>query len=477
MVKIRNRLISKQTNEVLGAQIPIFGRPRLLCNLRPYSLKLLCSTTNIHTFTKPVCYMFESVFQYQSCSIFCNPSYSVLVSAMSCQNPQNTDTFLSQLDKVRVELRESVARAHQVLEERESVLLSELEQLENSYRGGVVIRQIDQLRRTKAQMECSLTDNVNQETLKLSVAPLNTRIEELEYQLENTRARLKEVALRWDDTTLHGVLQLIGSIEVRRVPDYKSKQRPIVLAGKHKKESSITPGEFLYPRYIAIHPETNNIYICDCGNNRIQVFDRSLKYQFMIGKQMKSPAGICIHLNRLYVTQPIHHSVAEYSIVGKFIRCVGREGVGELEFSYPKGISISTQTGIVYICDWLNDRVHCLNLDLTFNSFIHGVSHPKDVKVTSGDILVLTGGCIQVYNKSHKLMREIVFRIPTEPSYFCLDIENNIILSAQSVMVFSFSGELIHEFGEFDYLSGVALDSNDRVIVASENKESCIQLF
>ena len=38
--------------------------------------------------------------------------------------------FLSQVERVRVELRERVARAHQVLQERETALLSELQQLE-----------------------------------------------------------------------------------------------------------------------------------------------------------------------------------------------------------------------------------------------------------------------------------------------------------------------------------------------------------
>ena len=383
--------------------------------------------------------------------------------------------FLSQLEKVRVELRESVVRAHRMIDETESVLLSELEQLENSYRGDVVSKQIDQLRRTKEQTECNITENANQETLKLSVAPLNARIAELESQLERNRSRLKEVELKWDDTTLQGILKLMGSIVVKGVPDYKSKQYPLLLVGKHKEKNSIISGQFRYPRSIAIHPETNNIYICDCGNNRVQVFDRSLGYLFMISVQ--SPAGICIHLNKVYVTRSIQHSIAVYSIVGKFIQCVGREGIGALEFSYPKGIAISTQTDTIYICDWFNDRVQCLNLDLTFNSSILGVSHPKDIKITSRDILVLTGGCMQVYNESHQLMREIAFLTPTEPSYFCLDIENNIILSAQSVMVFSYSGELIHEFGEFDNLSGVALDCDNRVIGVSENKESCIQLF
>ena len=38
------------------------------------------------------------------------------------------DPFLSQVERVRVELRERVARAHQVLQERETALLSKLQQ-------------------------------------------------------------------------------------------------------------------------------------------------------------------------------------------------------------------------------------------------------------------------------------------------------------------------------------------------------------
>ena len=51
--------------------------------------------------------------------------------------------FLSQVERVRVELRERVARSHHVLQERETALLSELQQLEDTYRGEGVDKQID----------------------------------------------------------------------------------------------------------------------------------------------------------------------------------------------------------------------------------------------------------------------------------------------------------------------------------------------
>ena len=66
--------------------------------------------------------------------------YEMASARVAGENP-----FLSQVERVRVELRERVARAHQVLQERETALLSELQQLEDTYRGERVDKQIDQL--------------------------------------------------------------------------------------------------------------------------------------------------------------------------------------------------------------------------------------------------------------------------------------------------------------------------------------------
>ena len=113
--------------------------------------------------------------------------------------------FLSQVGRVRVELRERVARAHQVLQERETALLSELQQLEDTYRREGVDKQIDQLRITKEQTIATLTDNKNKEILEQSVALLDARMRELEANLETARDRMRRVELEWD-VNLKGML-------------------------------------------------------------------------------------------------------------------------------------------------------------------------------------------------------------------------------------------------------------------------------
>ena len=122
---------------------------------------------------------------------------------------------------------------------------------------------------------------------------------------------------------------------------------------------------------IAIYSETNDIYVCDGGNNRVQVFNESLEFLFTFSDKMNLPRGICINLNRVYVTQfIIAHSLTIYSTEGKYIESVGKEGNKGLEFNYPTGVAVSTVNNLIYICEFRNNRIQCLCLNLTFNSFI-----------------------------------------------------------------------------------------------------------
>ena len=398
--------------------------------------------------------------------------------------------FLSQVERVRVELRERVARAHQVLQERETALLSELQQLEDTYRGEGVDKQIDQLRIHKEQTIVTLTNNKNKEFLEQSVAQLDARMRELEANLDTARDRMRRVELEWD-VTLEGMLSTTGSIRVRGELDYKDKGNPVMVAGKYRDNISLTPGEFYYPRSITIESETNNIYVCDGGNDRVQVFNESLEFLFTFNNKMNSPIGICINLNRVYVTQYRANSLTVYSTEGKYIQSVGRKGNKELEFNCPGGVAVSTVNNLIYICDYLNNRIQCLNLNLTFNSFIHKVNLPRDIKLTPQDIVVLTEGspCIKFYDYSHQLIREIITRgvQVINPRYFCLDREFNLLItdySANTVLIFSNRGQLLHKLGKSgegrgDFISptGIGTDREDRIIVLSRNPENCIQIF
>ena len=304
---------------------------------------------------------------------------------------------------------------------------------------------------------------------------------------------MRRVELEWDGN-LERILSSTGSIRVRGVSDYKEKANPVMVAGKHRKEESLAPGQFQYPGSIAIDSVTNNIYICDVGNNRVQVFTEPLEFLFSFSEEMNSPFGICIHLSKVYVTQCVANSLSVYSTEGRYIQSVGREGKKELEFVLPRGVAVSTVNNLIYICDFRNNRIQCLNLNLTFHSSIPAVTQPRDIKLTSRDVVVLIGGspCIQFYDYSHQLIRQTITRGEGNqvliPWYFCLDREFNILMtdySSDRVLIFSDRGQLLHKFGKRgegrgDLISptGIAVDREDRIIVSSHNiPKHCIQIF
>ena len=152
------------------------------------------------------------------------------------------ETLLLQIERVRVELRERVARAHQVLQERETALLSELQLLEGTYRGEGVAGQILELSRLKEDAIATLQKAENQEFLQHIIAQLDARMRELEASLERAGDRMKQVELEWD-INLEGILSRTGSIRVRGVADYKEKGNPIKVAGKQQDTIYLTEGE------------------------------------------------------------------------------------------------------------------------------------------------------------------------------------------------------------------------------------------
>ena len=98
---------------------------------------------------------------------------------MASASMSGVDSFLTQVERVREKIGVKFRRAHQVLLERESALLSELQQIEARYKGEGVAEQIREITASKEQLMATMKGNENQETLKQSVAPLDARIREL----------------------------------------------------------------------------------------------------------------------------------------------------------------------------------------------------------------------------------------------------------------------------------------------------------
>ena len=405
------------------------------------------------------------------------------------------ESFLSHVERVRSEIHTKFIRAHELLQAREADLLAELQRLVDEYTGDELVLQIKELTVSKDALKIALTKNTNKEILDQSLGPINTLIKELEIKLQTAKDTYKSVSLEWD-VELEKKLSVAGEIRLnamkKGIRDYKEIGDPDAVFGKHSEEGSL-PGVFWYPTAIAINPVNNYIYICDFGNNRVQVFNKSFEFVFQFSEKMNSPAGICIKQNKVYVTQNGSHCLNVYSTEGKYLNSVGVKGKNELEFDEPRGLDISTEKSRIYIAEQEIDRIHCLNLNLTFNSFIDDIYGAMDVKLTSNEIVVLSARnpCVSLYTYSHQLIREMIPRGEgnpiLKPFSFILDEAANILITDfenNCVSVFSFGGDLIHKFGrkgekrgEFIEPMGIAIDYQKRIIVGSHNPNYCLQIF
>ena len=384
-----------------------------------------------------------------------------------------------------------------MLQDREADLLAELQELEDEFIGDKMRIRIEKLNLSKDLLIQTLTDNPDREVLEKSTTPIDASILELERKLQNVKDTYKSVTLEWD-VELEDKLSLTGDILLndvteRQVRDYKKIEMPVVTFEKRINRKSSSSGVFASPTGLAIDPTTSYLYICDFGNDRVQVFNKTFEFQFQFSDKMESPSDICIKSNKVYVTQKISHLLTVYSTDGEYLLSVGRKGNNHLEFDKPRGLDVSTELKRVYIAEYGNDRIHCLNLDLSFHSIICDILGAKNVKLTPEEIVVLScrNPCVSVYSYSHQLIKEMIPRGDTcqliSPARFVLDTSSNILTADflfHCVFVYSYRGDLLHKFGqegdqkgEFLHPWGITICPEVGIIVTSDNPNHPVQIF
>ena len=114
------------------------------------------------------------------------------------------------------------------------------------------------------------------------------------------------------------------------------------------------PGQFNSIARLKISPTTHKYYVCDHGNDRIQVFDQDLKHVSSFGRpgsklgRLNHPTDVAFDdAGYVYVVDSGNHRVQKFSPRGEPLMAFGSRTSAKGKLHYPKGIHISQQ--FVYV--------------------------------------------------------------------------------------------------------------------------------
>ena len=286
-------------------------------------------------------------------------------------------------------------------------------------------------------------------------------------------------------------LDTFGKIEFIEKVNYVNKTTPVMKARKRGRNS----GE-INACGITVDKKTHNIFVADCFNNRVQVFDSKGRHLYIFGEnepgEMNYPYGIAIYDNRVYVSQYYGKRVTIYTVNGNYIDQFGNSGTTSKTINTPSGLATSLINKDVYVCDWDKGVVFVYTDNLKYKSnFGKGkLSHPQDITVTAERIYVLDQGnpCVHIFNTDHSYSHSIVSRGTggqvQHSAFFTLDIQDNILISdhdRHTISVFTQDGRLIHEIGKgsdmFYQPVGIVIDDMNRIIIMDRKEETPLKIF
>ena len=102
---------------------------------------------------------------------------------------------------------------------------------------------------------------------------------------------------------------------------------------------------------------TGNMYIAEYGNKRVQVLDSSGHFIQMFGQgTLREPTSVLIADQYVYVSDVRQHCIVVYTSSGQFVTSFGGLGQKEGQLLRPYYITSCTD-GYIYVSDFFNDRV------------------------------------------------------------------------------------------------------------------------
>ena len=240
-----------------------------------------------------------------------NPTAPQVVDPLERQINDTIDRLIGLLNVRRVEL------LNQVRDKRAADRLPQ--------------QMIDQLTETQEQLDKDLRQNMLQPLKKRIMRKLECK--KRETILQTPVETLTEV--KCDTHELETMISSLGEIvevPVVSVPRYATFHSSVVATGKEGRN----PGELYWPRGVAIHEDTHQIFVANQWNNRVEIFSETGEFLYQLGVgQLSQPYGIATHGDSLYVSCWCDHTVSKFSLTEMWrVRRIGGEGSDNGQFNF-----------------------------------------------------------------------------------------------------------------------------------------------
>lgn len=125
-------------------------------------------------------------------------------------------------------------------------------------------------------------------------------------------------------------------------------------------------GQFQFPKGMAI-TDNGQLLVCDSGNHRVQVFDMTtFEFQCAFGThgllegQFDTPLDAAVNFQGEILVADATNRIQVFDSQYNYVRSFGSTGSGQVQFSYPVGISIDDEYGL-FVCDHNNHRIHVIH--------------------------------------------------------------------------------------------------------------------
>lgn len=206
-------------------------------------------------------------------------------------------------------------------------------------------------------------------------------------------------------------------------------------------------GQFQFPYGIA-GDKDNNVYVADLYNGKISIFDskgKFLRYFDDKMKVLKSPAGLRIYNDKLFVTDVQKGKLYIFNLNGNKIMEIGSGANKKDLFKAPNAVAVDKKNNDIFVCDSGNQRVLAFDKNGKYIRTINGSKdgqggsvfvNPRGIGVDSRGILYV------VNNLSHTVYG----------------------FDAKGAQLFTF-GSMGDQNEQFYLPNGLFVDENDHVYV------------